>query len=104
MLILMDKGVMDREIQSVIEKIERLGFKPNPFRGAQRVAIGITGNQTTLDPEEFESMPGVKEAIRVTKPYKLVSREVKRDDTVLQVRRRQVGGGAPGGHRGPLRS
>ncbi|MCI0567964.1 MAG: 3-deoxy-7-phosphoheptulonate synthase [Acidobacteria bacterium] len=92
MLIVMDKGVTEREIRSVIERIEQLGFKANPIPGAQRVAIGITGNQVPLDSEEFESMPGVKEAIRVTKPYKLVSREMKSEDTVISVRGRQVGG------------
>src|SRR5262249_61095696 len=91
MLIVMDKGVTDREIRAVIEKIEGMGFKANPVPGAQRIAIGITGNQNPLDPEEFESMPGVKEAIRVTKPYKLVGREMKAEDTVFSVRGRTVG-------------
>ena len=91
MLIVMDKGVTDREIRAVVERIERMGYKASPIPGAQRVAIGITGNQTPLDPEEFESMPGVKEAIRVTKPYKLVSREMKAEDTVVTVRDRVVG-------------
>src|SRR5882672_5913013 len=94
MLIVMEKGVSDLEIQAVVEKIERLGFKANPIPGAQRVAIGITGNQTPLDPEEFESLPGVKEAIRVTRPYKLVSREMKAEDTVVPVGGREVGGRA----------
>jgi 3-deoxy-7-phosphoheptulonate synthase len=92
MLIVMDKGVTDQELKAVIERIEQLGYKANPIPGAQRVAIGITGNQAPLDPEEFESMPGVKEAIRVTKPYKLVSREMKGEDTIVSVRGREVGG------------
>jgi 3-deoxy-7-phosphoheptulonate synthase len=92
MLIVMEKGVTEKEISAVVQKIERLGFKANPSPGAQRVAIGITGNQTPLDPEEFESMPGVKEAIRVTKPYKLVGREMKGEDTVIDVRGREIGG------------
>jgi 3-deoxy-7-phosphoheptulonate synthase len=92
MLIVMDKGVTEREIRAVIERIEAMGFKANPIPGAQRVAIGITGNQSPLDSEEFETMPGVKEAIRVTKPYKLVSREVKGEDTIISVRGREVGG------------
>jgi 3-deoxy-7-phosphoheptulonate synthase len=91
MLIVMDKAVTDLEIAAVVKKIERLGYKANPIPGAQRVAIGITGNQNPLDPEEFESMPGVKEAIRVTKPYKLVSREMKKEDSVIVVRGREVG-------------
>ncbi|HEV8334877.1 MAG TPA: 3-deoxy-7-phosphoheptulonate synthase [Candidatus Polarisedimenticolia bacterium] len=92
MLIVMDKAVTDLEIEAVVKKIERLGYKANPIPGAQRIAIGITGNQNPLDPEEFESMPGVKEAIRVTKPYKLVSREMKKEDSVVSVRGRDVGG------------
>src|SRR6185436_6151277 len=92
MLIVMEKGVTDREVKAVIERIEQMGFKANPIPGAQRVAIGITGNQAPLDSEEFESMSGVKEAIRVTRPYKLVSREVKSEDTVISVRGREVGG------------
>jgi len=92
MLIVMDKGVTEREIRAVIERIEQMGFKANPIPGAERVAIGITGNQAPLDGEEFEAMPGVKEAIRVTKPYKLVSREMKSEDTVIAVRGREVGG------------
>jgi len=94
MLIVMERGVMERDIQTVIEKIERLGYKANPIPGVERVAIGITGNQTPLDAEEFESLPGVKEAIRVTKPYKLVSREMKVEDTVVTARGREVGGRA----------
>jgi 3-deoxy-7-phosphoheptulonate synthase len=92
MLIVMEKGVTETEISAVVQKIERMGYKANPIPGAQRVAIGITGNQTPLDPEEFESMPGVKEAIRVTKPYKLVGREMKGEDTVIGVRGREIGG------------
>jgi 3-deoxy-7-phosphoheptulonate synthase len=92
MLIVMDKGVTQAELKAVIEKIERMGYKANPIPGAERVAIGITGNQAPLEPEEFEAMPGVKEAIRVTKPYKLVSREMKGEDTVVSIRGREVGG------------
>jgi 3-deoxy-7-phosphoheptulonate synthase len=92
MLIVMDQGATDREIQAVVRKVERLGYRAVPIPGSQRVAIGVTGNQGPLDPGEFESMPGVKEAIRVTRPYKLVSREVKAEDTRIEVRGREVGG------------
>lgn len=92
MLIVMDKGVTQAELKAVIDKIERMGYKANPIPGAERVAIGITGNQAPLEAEEFEAMPGVKEAIRVTKPYKLVSREMKGEDTVVSIRGREVGG------------
>jgi 3-deoxy-7-phosphoheptulonate synthase len=81
------------EIARVCERIEILGLKPHIIPGEQRTAIGITGNQGPLDPAEFEHLPGVAEAIRVSKPYKLVSRETKRENTVVRINGVAVGGG-----------
>jgi 3-deoxy-7-phosphoheptulonate synthase len=82
----------DEEIARVCEKIESLGFRPHVMPGAERTAIGITGNHGPVDAAEFESLPGVAEAIPVSKPYKLVSREVKPDNTVVDVAGVPVGG------------
>ena len=65
------------DVEGVRRKIEDLGFRPHIIPGAQRTAIGITGNPGAIDPAEFEDLPGVAEAIRVSKPYKLVSRETR---------------------------
>ncbi|HEU4401680.1 MAG TPA: 3-deoxy-7-phosphoheptulonate synthase [Candidatus Polarisedimenticolia bacterium] len=92
MLIVMEKGATQRQIEGVTAKVRSLGLKPHPIPGAERLAIGITGNHGPLDPAEFEMLPGVQEAIRVTKPYKLVSREVKPADTVVEVGGLPVGG------------
>ncbi len=80
------------DIERVCKKIESLGFRPHPIPGAQKTAIGITGNPGPIDPAEFEDFPGVAEAIRVTKPYKLVSREVKSEDSIVYVKGVPVGG------------
>jgi 3-deoxy-7-phosphoheptulonate synthase len=80
------------DIQRVCAKIEALGFKPHIIPGEQRTAIGITGNQGPIDAAEFEDLPGVAEAIRVSKAYKLVSRETKRENTVVKVNGIAVGG------------
>ena len=80
------------QIARVCEKIKELGLEPHIIPGAQRTAIGITGNQGTLDPAEFEDLPGVAEAIPVSKAYKLVSREVKPEDTVVRVAGAEIGG------------
>jgi 3-deoxy-7-phosphoheptulonate synthase len=80
------------EIARVCERIELLGFKPHIIPGEQRTAIGITGNSGPIDPAEFEGLPGVAEAIRVSKPYKLVSRETKPENTVVFVNKVPVGG------------
>jgi 3-deoxy-7-phosphoheptulonate synthase len=92
MLIVMQSQAGETEIRQVCARIESLGFRPHVMPGATRTAIGITGNPGALDPAEFEDLPGVAEAIRVSKAYKLVSREVKREDTVVRVNGVPVGG------------
>src|SRR5260370_36566951 len=79
-------------IDGVRQKIESLGFRAHVMPGAQKTAIGITGNPGPVSPAEFEDLPGVAEAIRVSKPYKLVSREVKPENTVVNINGVQVGG------------
>src|ERR1700677_4428306 len=93
MLIVMNAQATPADIERVCKKIESLGFRPHPMPGAQKTAIGITGNPGPVDPAEFEDFPGVAEAIRVSKPYKLVSREVKSEDSVVRVKGVPIGGG-----------
>jgi 3-deoxy-7-phosphoheptulonate synthase len=91
-LIVMRVGATEEEVRTVEERIRLLGFRPHSIPGAERVAIGVTGNHNPIDPAEFEGLPGVKEAIRVTRPYKLVSREVKPADSIIDVGGRPIGG------------
>jgi len=84
-LIVMRPQAGVEDVQRVCAKIEALGFRAHPMPGAQRTAIGVTGNPGPIEPAEFESLPGVAEAIRVSKPYKLVSREVKSEDSLIRV-------------------
>ncbi len=85
MLVVMQGHATEEQIRAVCERIESLGFKAHPIPGAARTAIGITGNSGAVDLASVESMPGVIECIAVTKPYKLVSRDVKAEDTVVRV-------------------
>src|SRR5216684_5622258 len=82
----------EQDIANVCAKIQSLGFRPHVMPGAERTAIGITGNHGPVPSAEFEALPGVAEAIPVSKPYKLVSREVKPDNTVVEVKGVAVGG------------
>src|SRR5262249_14733438 len=66
------------------KKIEELGYRAHAMPGAQRTAIGITGNKGEVEPGTLEELPGVQELIRVSKPYKLVSRDVKSENTVVR--------------------
>jgi 3-deoxy-7-phosphoheptulonate synthase len=72
------------DIQAVCDHIAQLGFRAHPLPGAQRTAIGITGNQGEVERGNLEALPGVAEVIRVSKPYKLASRDVKEEDTVIR--------------------
>ncbi len=83
MLIVMKKQAREEEIRAVCNYIESLGFRAHPMPGALRTAIGITGNQGAISQDTLEEFSGVAEVIRVTKPYKLVSRYVKEEDTVI---------------------
>jgi 3-deoxy-7-phosphoheptulonate synthase len=94
MLVVMKPHATPAEIEAVAEKIRALGLTPHAIPGAQRTAIGITGNKGALEAELFISMPGVADAIRVSQPFKLVSREVKEEDTVLDVGGAHLGGKA----------
>ena len=84
MLVVMKAQATKEEIAAVCEHIEALGYRAHPMPGAQRTAIGITGNQGEVDRGNLEELPGVAEVIRVSKPYKLVSRDVKEEDTVIR--------------------
>jgi 3-deoxy-7-phosphoheptulonate synthase len=74
----------EEEIRDVCATIEQLGFRAHPLPGAQRTAIGITGNQGEVERGNLEALSGVAEVIRVSKAYKLASREVKEEDTVIR--------------------
>ncbi len=83
MLVVMKAQATVEHIEAVCAQIERLGLRPHPLPGAERTAIGITGNHGEVDRSSLEALPGVYEVIRVSKPYKLVSREVKDENTVI---------------------
>jgi len=101
MLIVMKSDATDEQIESVLQVIRDLGFRPHPMPGATRTAIGITGNQGVIDPAHFEYLPGVGEAIRVSKPYKLVGRDLKHEDTIVRIGDAEIGGTTPAIIAGP---
>src|ERR687889_1887796 len=92
MLIVMKADATEQEIEGVVSIISELGFRAHPMPGATRTAIGITGNQGAVDIARFESLPGVAEAIRVSKPYKLISLDLRPEKTVVKVGDATIGG------------
>jgi 3-deoxy-7-phosphoheptulonate synthase len=85
MLIVMNASAGEGEINNVVRVVESLGFRAHVMPGANRTAIGITGNQGAVDLSHFENLPGVAEAIRVTKPYKLITLDLRPDRTVVDL-------------------
>lgn len=92
MLIIMNRDATAEQIRNVVAFIESLGLRAHEIPGESRTAIGITGNDGPLPAAQFEELPGVVQAVRVTKSFKLVSRETKPEDTVVQVGDVRVGG------------
>jgi 3-deoxy-7-phosphoheptulonate synthase len=93
MLIVMDKDATEAQIQGVVAKIVSLGFEAQPMPGGERVAVAVLRNPGPVDPSHFVDMPGVIQAIPVSRPYKLVSREMKREDTIIHLPGLDVGRG-----------
>jgi 3-deoxy-7-phosphoheptulonate synthase len=85
MLVVMKSHATEEQVRAVCERIESLGLKAHPIPGAARTAIGITGNKGAVDLGILESLPGVGECIPVSKPYKLVSRDAKEEDSILRI-------------------
>lgn len=92
MLVVMHKDATQEQIDEVCNVIKEMGLSPHPIPGAQRVAIGITGNKEMVDTSRIEGFDGVINLIHVTQPYKLTSREMKLEDTVINVGDIKVGG------------
>jgi len=88
----MKADATDSQVETVLRVIEGLGFKAHPMPGTTRTAIGITGNQTAVDPSHFENLGGVAEAIRVSKPYKLITLDLRPEKTIVRVGDATIGG------------
>lgn len=88
----MKPDATDGQIEAVIRVIDELGFKPHPMPGTTRTAIGITGNQGAVDPSHFETLPGIADVIRVSKPYKLVTLDLRPEKTVIRIGDATIGG------------
>ncbi len=86
MLIVMDKGAGPDELAAVVERIEKYGWQAKPIPGGERTAIGVLRNKGPIDPALFLDMPGVRDVIPVSKPYKLVSREMHPENTLIELK------------------
>jgi 3-deoxy-7-phosphoheptulonate synthase len=94
MLVVMNATATDAEIAAVVRVIESLGLRAHTLPGATRTAIGVTGNKGAVDLRHFENLPGVAEAIRVSKPYKLITLDLRPERTIVDIGGAKIGNGS----------
>ena len=94
MLVVMNATATDAEIAAVVRVIESLGLRAHALPGATRTAIGVTGNKGAVDLRHFENLPGVAEAIRVSKPYKLITLDLRPERTIVDIGGAKIGNGS----------
>jgi 3-deoxy-7-phosphoheptulonate synthase len=92
MLIVMKPSATAQEIDAVVNVVHAIGLRAHPLPGPTRTAIGITGNEGVIDSRRFEDLPGVAEVIRVTKPYKLITLDLRPEKTIVRVGDATIGG------------
>lgn len=85
MVIVMENEATEDEIQAVIAKLTDLGFDIHRSTGVTRTVLGAIGDKTGMDTRDLEVLPGVREVVRITEPYKLASRTFKAENTVIEV-------------------
>jgi len=95
MLVVMKNDATDEQLKTVIEEIEKMGYRGIPMPGAQRTAVCIIGNKGPVEDTQLLAMDGVKETIPVTKQYKLVSRETQAESTIVAIGDIKIGAGKP---------
>jgi 3-deoxy-7-phosphoheptulonate synthase len=94
MLIVMEHGATQEQIDGVVAAIEDIGCTARPIPGGDRVSIGILNNKGPLETSTFLGLAGVKDAVPITRPYKLVSREFKAEDTIIRINDATIGNGS----------
>src|SRR5207248_768750 len=94
MIIVLNPNATDEQLDHVLERIQELGLKPHLSRGEHRTIIGVIGDENKLQAEPLQAIPGVEQVLPILKAFKLASREMRKEDTVVQVGRVRVGGGS----------
>jgi 3-deoxy-7-phosphoheptulonate synthase len=93
MLVVMQSGATEADVEAVCDAIRAMGYQPVPMPGAQRTAVGLVGNDRQVDGSHIAGMSGVAQVLNVSKPYKQVSREWRPENTVVELAPGVVVGG-----------
>jgi 3-deoxy-7-phosphoheptulonate synthase len=92
MIVVLKPGLSESEVQKVVERIETFGLRAHVSVGKERTIVGAIGDERLLIDQSLESFPGVEKVLPILKPYKLVGREFQKEDTIIEVDGRKIGG------------
>ncbi|MCU0821090.1 MAG: 3-deoxy-7-phosphoheptulonate synthase [Spirochaetes bacterium] len=92
MVIILEKGIEEKKIEAIIEKVKSFGLSIHRSAGVDHTILGVIGDASRLDIRDLQLLPGVADAYRISAPYKLVSREFKHDDTIIKIKEVEIGG------------
>lgn len=93
MIVVTKSSISDERIQEIVQYIEKAGMQPHVSKGTDRTVIGIIGKADPALAEHLRSMQGVEEVIKISKSYKLASRDFHPDDTIIEIKGVKIGGG-----------
>lgn len=92
MIIMMKSNVSKEKISKILKEVKKLGFKPHLSQGEEKTIVGLIGNGRAISPDHFRSFSGVEDVFRISKPFKLASREFKPDKSIIRVNGVSLGG------------
>jgi 3-deoxy-7-phosphoheptulonate synthase len=92
MIIVMENGATEQQIDGVVKKIKEYGCDANVSRGIERTVIGAIGDERKIDQEAIDALPGVEQSMHIVKPYKIVAREWHKENTVIDIKGVPLGG------------
>jgi 3-deoxy-7-phosphoheptulonate synthase len=92
MIVVLKPGLSESDVQKVVERIETFGLRAHVSVGKERTIVGAIGDERLLVDQSLESFPGVERVVPILKPYKLVGREFQKEDTIIEVAGRKIGG------------
>src|SRR5436190_16488180 len=101
MIVVMEKGATSDQVQHMAQRVEALGLKAHVIQGTERTVIAAIGEKRDGTKESLASGPGVEDVVPILAPYKVASREVKKEPTQIAVKSLKVGAGAIGIIAGP---
>jgi 3-deoxy-7-phosphoheptulonate synthase len=93
MILVLRPDATSEQLDHILQRIQELGFRPHLSKGESRTIVGVIGDETKPQSETLEALPGVEQVLRVLKPFKIASREMHPQDTVVQVGKVRIGGG-----------